>query len=69
MSQKRSNNIKKLREHLLMSKADLAQASGLSVLTVTRVEKGASCRMTTKRKIIEALGFSVNDKAKVFGGG
>lgn len=62
-----SNNIRKLREHLLMSKSELAEAAGLSVLTVTRVEKGASCRMATKRKIIKALGFSIHEKEKVFG--
>jgi len=61
------NNVRKLREQLLMSKAELAKAAGLSVLTVDRVESGRTCRMATKRKIIKALGFGLGDKEKVFG--
>jgi DNA-binding XRE family transcriptional regulator len=62
------NNVRKLREQLLMSKAELAKAAGLSVLTVDRVEHGQSCRMSTKRKIIKALGLNLGDKDRVFGG-
>ncbi|MCB0308238.1 MAG: hypothetical protein KDD48_02615 [Bdellovibrionales bacterium] len=51
-----------------MSKSELAREAGLSVLTIARVEEGAACRMATKRKIIKALGFSVQEKEKVFGG-
>ncbi len=63
-----SNNVRKLREQLLMSKAELAKAAGLSVLTVDRVEQGKACRMATKRKIIKALGLNLSDKERVFGG-
>jgi len=35
-----ANNVLQLRERLLMSKAELARRSGLSVLTIDRVEKG-----------------------------
>jgi DNA-binding XRE family transcriptional regulator len=64
---KSSNNVRKFREQLLMSKAELAKAAGLSVLTVDRVERGQKCRMATKRKIIKALGLNLTDKGQVFG--
>jgi DNA-binding XRE family transcriptional regulator len=67
ISQKVTNNVRKFREQLLMSKAELAKAAGLSVLTVDRVEKGQMCRMATKRKIIKALGLNLADKDRVFG--
>ncbi len=60
------NNVRKLRESLLMSKAELARKAGLSALTIDRVENGMSCRMDTKRKIILALGLKLADKNKVF---
>lgn len=63
---KKGNNVRKLREELLMSKAELAKAAGLSVLTIDRVENGKSSRMATKRKIIKALGIPLSDKNKVF---
>jgi DNA-binding XRE family transcriptional regulator len=49
-----------------MSKAELARKAGVSSLTIDRIEKGKSCRMETKRKIIIALGYSLADKNKVF---
>ncbi len=61
------NNVRKIRESQLMSKAELARRAGLSVLTIDRVEKGMPCRMDTKRKIILALGLKLSDKDKVFG--
>jgi len=60
------NNVKKLREQRLLSKAELARKAGLSPLTIDRVESGMPCRMDTKRKIILALGMTVEDKDKVF---
>jgi DNA-binding XRE family transcriptional regulator len=60
------NIVKKIREELLMSKAELARKAGVSSLTIDRIEKGKSCRMETKRKIILALGFKLADKSKVF---
>ncbi|HLG18311.1 MAG TPA: helix-turn-helix transcriptional regulator [Bdellovibrionota bacterium] len=66
MPSKNSNNVRKFREQLLMSKAELAKAAGLSVLTVDRVEGGKLCRMATKRKIIKALGLTLAEKDKVF---
>ena len=60
------NNVKEIREQLLMSKSELARKAGVSVLTITRVEKGYDCRLETKRKILKALGYDVKDKNKVF---
>jgi predicted transcriptional regulator len=60
------NHVQKIREDLLMSKAELARKAGLSALTIDRVESGMSCRMDTMRKIILALGFKLSDRDKVF---
>ena len=60
------NNVQRIREDRLMSKAELAKQAGLSVLTVGRVEQGMQCRMSTKRKIIRALGLQITEKEKVF---
>ena len=68
MSDKKpSNNVQVLREDRLLSKAELARRAGVSVLTIDRVEKGAPCRLDTKRKIILALGLKVTDRGQVFG--
>ncbi len=66
MAQRRSNNLQRLREERLLSKAELARRAGVSVLTIDRVERGAPCRLDTKRKIILALGLRVQDSAQVF---
>lgn len=66
MSSGRANNVERLRRERLLSRAELARRAGLSVLTVGRVEKGAECRLDTKRKIILALGLKVADKNQVF---
>lgn len=60
------NNVRRLREAQLMSKAELARKAGVSTLTIDRVESGKDCRMDTKRKIILALGFKLSEKNKVF---
>jgi DNA-binding XRE family transcriptional regulator len=62
------NNVRVLREDQLLTKAELARKAGVSALTVTRVERGAECRVDTKRKIILALGLEPADKDLVFGG-
>ncbi len=63
---KNQNKVKSIRESRLMSKSELARKSGVSPLTIDRVERGELCRMETMRKIILALGFSLEDKNKVF---
>ena len=62
------NQVKRIREAQLMSKAELARKAGVSTLTIDRVEKGKSCRMDTKRKIILALGHKLAERHKVFPG-
>ena len=63
---KSANRLQLAREERLLSKAELARRSGLSVLTIDRVERGAPCRLDTKRKIILALGLKVADRGEVF---
>jgi DNA-binding XRE family transcriptional regulator len=63
----RKNNLKKLRLEKMMSKAELARRAGVSTLTIDRVERGLSCRMDTKRKILEALGLKPSERMTVFG--
>jgi DNA-binding XRE family transcriptional regulator len=61
-----TNNVRELREEILMSKAELARRAGVSPLTIDRVESGLSCRLDTKRKIILALGKKLQEKEEVF---
>ena len=61
------NYLRKYREKVLLSKAELARKAGISTLTIDRVEKGKSCRLETKRKIILALGLRVSQREKIFG--
>jgi DNA-binding XRE family transcriptional regulator len=60
------NKVKSIRESRLMSKSELAKKAGVSTLTIDRIERGERCRMETMRKIILALGYSLEDKHKVF---
>jgi len=60
------NRLKKIRESLMMSKAELSRKAGISPITITRIENGMPCRMETKRKILLALGYKISDKDKVF---
>lgn len=57
--------LKVLREKLLISRSELARKASLSVATLDRIEKGKPCRLDTKRKIVEALGFNpwLNDES------
>jgi DNA-binding XRE family transcriptional regulator len=66
LTDKSYNNLKKVREDQMMSKSELAHRAGVSALTIDRIEKGMSCRMTTMRKIILALGYRLQDKGLVF---
>jgi DNA-binding XRE family transcriptional regulator len=49
-----------------LSKAELARKAGVSSLTIDRIERGEKCRLETMRKIILALGYSLEEKEKVF---
>ena len=61
------NNVQRFREHQLMAKAELARKAGVSESTIDRVEAGKDCRLETKRKILFALGLSLQDSTKLFG--
>ena len=61
-----TNKLKSIRESRLMSKSELARKAGVSTLTIDRIERGEKCRMETMRKIILALGFTLEEKTKVF---
>jgi DNA-binding XRE family transcriptional regulator len=61
------NSLRKVRESLMISKAELARKANISPMTITRIENGMSCRMETKRKVILALGYNISDKNLVFG--
>jgi DNA-binding XRE family transcriptional regulator len=54
----KKNNLKKIRENMLLSKSELARKAGVSPLTVDRIEKGYSCS--------QGLGVKLSEKRKVF---
>ncbi len=60
------NQVREIREAQLMSKAELARKAGVSPVTIDRIENGEACRMSTKRKIILALGLKLTDRNDVF---
>ena len=61
-----NNSLKKIRESLLMSKAELARMAQVSPLTIDRIEKGKPCRLETKRKIMLVLGKDISERDKIF---
>jgi len=60
------NNVKQIREAKMMSKSELARLAGISPLTLQRIENGKVCRMATKRKILLALGLTIEQKHTLF---
>ncbi len=60
------NRVRELREHRLMTQAQLARKAKVALRTIHSVEKGMNCRMDTKRKILLALGMRFEDKDQVF---
>jgi DNA-binding XRE family transcriptional regulator len=60
------NNVRKIREAKMLSKSELARLAGISPLTIDRIEKGLSCRLATKRKILMGLGLKITEKNRVF---
>jgi DNA-binding XRE family transcriptional regulator len=60
------NRVQKYREAALMAKAELARKAGVSESTIDRVEAGQDCRLETKRRILFALGLSLQDGPKVW---
>ncbi len=67
MGREKENLLKIYREQVFMSKAELARKAGISEETISRIEKGKSCRLETKRKIILALGLELSESDKIFG--
>jgi len=61
-----TNNLRTIRQKKLLGKTELARLSGLSLLTIDRIEKGMSCRLDTQRKILLALGIKFGQKHRVF---
>ncbi len=66
MEKEKINNLKIFREKRLISKTELAREAEISLVTLDRIEKGYDCRLSTKRKIIEALGLDFEDTKEVF---
>lgn len=60
------NNVRSIREAKMLSKAELARLAGISPLTLDRIEKGKDCRLATKRKILIALGLTIDEKHTLF---
>jgi predicted transcriptional regulator len=60
------NNLKRLRESRMLSKAELAREAGISPLTIDRIERGMDCRMSTMRKILQALNIDLSERRVVF---
>jgi len=60
------NKVKAVREAQMLSKSELARLAGVSPLTIHRIERGYTCRMATKRKILLALGVKLTQKRRVF---
>src|SRR5438105_8568448 len=60
------NRVQKFREAALMAKSELARRAGVSESTIDRIELGHDCRMETKRKILFALGLTIQESQKLF---
>jgi predicted transcriptional regulator len=60
------NSLKKYREQILISKAELDRKAGVSVLTIDRIGKGESFRLGTRRKIFLALDLKLSETHRLF---
>src|SRR5262245_60413384 len=60
------NRVREIREHRLMTQAELASKARVALRTLHSVEKGMNCRPATKRKILNALEMSFEDRDLVF---
>jgi len=58
--------VRELREHKLMTQAELASKARVALRTLHSVEKGMNCRPGTKRKILTALETAFEDRDLVF---
>ena len=58
--------LKAIRAQRMITKSELAKSAGLSVVTIDRIENGYDCRPKTKRKLLGALGISIENRHEVF---
>jgi transcriptional regulator with XRE-family HTH domain len=61
-----NNDLRQIREERLISLVEFARKTGMSPMTIKRLEKDGSCRIDTKRKVLQALGIDLADQKKVF---
>jgi transcriptional regulator with XRE-family HTH domain len=52
---------KKAREAKVLSRPELARLADLSTYTIAQVEDGFAVKDSTARKILEALGYTIQD--------
>jgi DNA-binding XRE family transcriptional regulator len=60
------NRVREVREHRLMTQAELARRAHVALRTVHSVEKGMNCRLDTKRKLLAALALPFERRDQVF---
>ena len=60
------NRIRAARQALGWTQNDLAEHSGVSPRTIHAIEKGATCRQATKRRILAALGVPWEQRSEYF---
>jgi len=60
------NRVREVREHRLMTQAELARKARVALRTIHSVEKGMKCRLQTKRKLLSALEMLFADRDQVF---
>ena len=61
-----TNRVREIREHRLMTQAELAAKARVALRTLHSVEKGMNCRPATKRRILVALEMPFEDRDLVF---
>lgn len=59
-------NLGSYREQRLISRAEMARKTGLSPLTINKLEDGRACRPDTAKKILECLDIVLNGSSFVY---
>lgn len=60
--------LRALRQAKLLTQRQLADRSGIALRTISGIERGCVCpRMSTRRRILRALGVPFGQHADVFG--
>ena len=60
------NRIRAARQALAWTQNELAERAGISPRTIHAIEKGATCRQATKRRLLAALGVPWELRAEYF---